>query len=81
MKCQLKSFIRFLKEGKKQNIENTIFCFFSISDAEFDKRQEEFDKMIERQPLAVRENDFEYQVKNFSINKLKSFSIRFSFIV
>ncbi|CAF3339251.1 unnamed protein product [Rotaria sp. Silwood1] len=30
-------------------------------DPEFDKRQEELDKMIERQPLAVRENDFEYQ--------------------
>jgi hypothetical protein len=34
-----------------------------FSDPEFDKRQEEFDKMIERQPLAVREHDFEYQVK------------------
>ena len=34
----------------------------SCSDFEFDKRQEDFDKMIERQPLAVRENDFEYQV-------------------
>ncbi len=34
-----------------------------IRDPEFDKRQEEFDKMIERQPLAVREHDFEYQVK------------------
>ncbi len=34
-----------------------------ISDSEFDKRQEEFDKMIERQPLPIRENDFEYQVK------------------
>lgn len=42
-----------------------VFCFLSDvfnSDVEFDKRQEDFDKMIERQPLAVRENDFEYQV-------------------
>ncbi|CAM2700891.1 unnamed protein product [Rotaria socialis] len=30
-------------------------------DSEFEKRQEELDKIIERQPLAVRENDFEYQ--------------------
>ncbi|CAF1149659.1 unnamed protein product [Adineta ricciae] len=30
-------------------------------DCEFEQRQEEFDQMYERQPLAVRENDFEYQ--------------------
>ena len=36
--------------------------YHSTSDFEFDKRQDDFDKMIERQPLAVRENDFEYQV-------------------
>jgi len=30
-------------------------------DLEFEKRQEDFDKMNERQPLGVRETDFEYQ--------------------
>ena len=50
--------------------------FISNSDPEFDKRQEEFDKMIERQPLAIRENDFEYQVSFsailFLFNRLHS---------
>lgn len=39
------------------------FLKIQFRDPEFDKRQQEFDKMIERQPLAVREHDFEYQVK------------------
>ncbi len=44
-----------------------------LSDPDFDKRQEELDKMIERQPLAVRENDFEYQVKENVHNQKPNF--------
>ncbi len=64
MKCRLKSFIHCLKEGKSPiHIFICQHCFLSFSDPEFDKLQEEFDQMIERQPITVRENDFEYQVK------------------
>jgi hypothetical protein len=64
----LNFFIHFWKEGKRAVIthQEEMYRFFlsshSISDCEFDKRQEDFDKLNERQPLAVRENDFEYQV-------------------
>ena len=62
--------IHFWKEGKRatiaiqEEIHRFLLSFssYSTSDSEFDKRQEDFDKMIERQPLTVRETDFEYQV-------------------